>query len=100
MTGAFWLRFAAAFRRLAAPLAWYYGITVGLPLANGAAAAGAAFVQHALVVLLLPPLLVVMAFAVTDILRLAARHIWQLCRSGEYGPVLTGYRITSSRQNR
>jgi exosortase/archaeosortase family protein len=87
-------------RRLAVPVAWYYAITLALPVANGAAAAGAVFVEHALVVLVLPPLLIVMAFAATDILRLAAHHIAQLFRSGAYGPIVKGYCATSSRQNR
>jgi hypothetical protein len=73
------------------PLAWYCVITLGLPIANDAAAAGRAFVRHATVVLVLPPLLVVMAFAAIDILRLAACVIKQLVRSGKYGPVTKGH---------
>ena len=55
---------APAFRRAALPLAWYYGVTLALPFANGAAHAGAAFLTHALVVLLVPPGLIVLASAV------------------------------------
>ena len=49
---------AQAFRRAALPLAWYYAVTLGLPLANGAAQTGAAFVNHAIVVLVAPPMLI------------------------------------------
>jgi hypothetical protein len=47
-------------RRAALPLAAYYAVTLALPLANGAARAGAPFVEHALVVLVVPPVLVVL----------------------------------------
>ena len=53
--------FGGAFRRAALPLGCYYAVTLALPLANGAAAAGSAFVSHALVVLLLPPILIGLA---------------------------------------
>jgi predicted outer membrane lipoprotein len=39
---------------------WYYAVTLALPLANGAAQAGALFVEHALVVLVFPLGLVVL----------------------------------------
>jgi hypothetical protein len=52
-----------AFRRTALPLASYYAITLAVPLANGAAHSGAAFVEHALVVLVVPPIIVVLACA-------------------------------------
>jgi exosortase K len=42
-----------------APLAWYYLITLGIPLANGAR--GAAFVSHAIVVSVVP--LIIVSFA-------------------------------------
>jgi hypothetical protein len=58
-----------AFRRAAPPLAWYYGVTLALPLANGAAQAGAAFVEHALAVLVLPPVVIVLAWATREIAR-------------------------------
>ena len=44
------------FRRAGTPLAFYYAITLALPLANGAG--GAAFLEHALVVLAIPPALI------------------------------------------
>jgi hypothetical protein len=47
-----------AFRRTALPLGWYYAVTLALPLANGAGHAGSTFVGHALVVLVLPPVLI------------------------------------------
>jgi hypothetical protein len=66
-----------AFRRAAAPLAWYYALTLAVPLANGAAQAGAVFVRHALVVVVLPPLLIVLACAVRDIARaIVARDVF------------------------
>lgn len=50
-----------ALRRLALPLAWYYAVTLAIPLANGAVEAGMVFVWHALLVLVVPPLLIVVA---------------------------------------
>ena len=47
-------RVGHAFRRMAVPLVAYYTVTLVLPLANGAAQAGAAFVKHAIVVLVVP----------------------------------------------
>jgi hypothetical protein len=58
-----------AFRHAAPPLGWYYAVTLALPLANGAAQAGAAFVEHALVVLVLPPVLIVVACVTREIAR-------------------------------
>ena len=52
---------AGAFRRVALPLACYYAVTIVLPLANGAGQAGSAFVEHALLVLVVPPVLIVLA---------------------------------------
>ena len=46
------------FLRACTPLAFYYAVTLGLPLANGAG--GVAFVQHALVVLAVPLMLMVL----------------------------------------
>ena len=51
-------RVGHAFRGAAVPLAFYYVVTLALPLANGAAHAGAAFVEHAVAVLLVPPIVV------------------------------------------
>jgi hypothetical protein len=64
---------ARAFRRTAVPLAAYYAITLGLPLANGAARSGA-FVDHALVVLVVPPAVIVLAAVLAGIATLARRR--------------------------
>jgi hypothetical protein len=48
------------FRRTAVPLASYYAVTLALPIANGAVGADA-FLEHALVVLLVPLLIVLLA---------------------------------------
>jgi hypothetical protein len=45
---------AAWARSMAIPLAAYYAITIAVPLANGAEWSDAAFVRHAVVVLLVP----------------------------------------------
>lgn len=55
------------FRRTGVPLAAYYAVTLALPLANGAARSEAAFVEHALVVLVAPAVVVVFACAVHTI---------------------------------
>ena len=47
-----------AFRRAATPLAFYYAVTLALPLANGAG--GPSVLNHALVVLVLPPILILL----------------------------------------
>ena len=47
-----------AFRRAGTPLAFYYAVTLALPLANGAR--GSAFLEHALVVFVVPPALVIL----------------------------------------
>lgn len=60
---------AHAFRRAALPLGWYYAVTLALPLANGAASVSAAFVGHALIVLVVPPMLIVLACAVHAVIR-------------------------------
>jgi hypothetical protein len=59
----FWTAVARAFRGTALPLAAYYSVTLALPLANGAARSGAAFVDHALIVLVVPPAIIVLACA-------------------------------------
>jgi hypothetical protein len=69
MIATVWPAVVQAFRRAATPLVWYYAVTLALPLANGAAYAGAPFVEHALVVLVFPPVLVVMAGAICRIVR-------------------------------
>lgn len=66
-----------AFRRLALPLGCYYAVTLGLPLANGAAQSGAAFVNHAVFVLVVPPILIVLLCAIQT----AALRFAGVCRS-------------------
>jgi hypothetical protein len=68
---------ARAFRRMALPLASYYGVTLVLPITNGAAHAGSAFVVHALVVLVVPLLLIASACAAHG----AARALARVCGS-------------------
>jgi hypothetical protein len=58
---------ARAFRRAALPLGSYYAVTLALPMANGAAQSGTAFVKHAVVVLVLPLLLVALAHGVWSV---------------------------------
>jgi hypothetical protein len=64
-----WRAVVQAFRRVATPLMWYYAVTLALPLANGAAHAGAPFLEHALVVLVFPPVLVVLVGVTGGIVR-------------------------------
>ena len=59
MNGDLTATIARAFRRVALPLAAYYALTVGVPLANGAQLS-ATFVHHTLVVLMVPPIFVVL----------------------------------------
>jgi exosortase K len=47
--------------RMTTPLLWYYGMTLAVPLANGAAGNSAAFVEYALFVLVLPLVFVALA---------------------------------------
>jgi hypothetical protein len=63
-----------AFRRATLPLGWYYAVTLALPLANGATQAGAAFVDHALVVLVVPPILIVLVHVVDIVIRNSCRR--------------------------
>ena len=64
MNRAFRTTVARAFRRTALPLAAYYTVTLAVPLANGAARSGGTFVDHALIVLVLPPALIAIACAI------------------------------------
>jgi hypothetical protein len=57
-------RIACAFRRTALPLAAYYAVTLAVPLVNGAARSGMAFLDHALIVLIMPPLIIALASAI------------------------------------
>jgi hypothetical protein len=68
-----WTALARAFRRAAVPLVAYYAVTVALPVANGAARSGARFVDHALIVLVVPPVMIVLACAV-EWIKTMARH--------------------------
>jgi hypothetical protein len=68
-----------AFRRVALPLAWYYAVTLAIPLANGAAQAGATLTGHALVVLVVP--LILIAFV-------GAAHQLACCAANAFGPRL------------
>jgi hypothetical protein len=68
-------RVARGFRRVALPLASYYAVTLALPLANGAAPSGA-FMEHALAVLIVPPVAIMLACAVHTIARALAR-LWK-----------------------
>jgi hypothetical protein len=60
---------------VALPLAWYYAVTLVLPLANGAARAGPTFGGHALVVLAVPPILIVVAVALHTLIQRTARAV-------------------------
>ena len=79
MSGVRWARVAHAFRRVALPLASYYAVTLALPLANGAAPSGA-FLEHALVVLVVPPIAVILGCAVHTIAHALAR-VWNTTSS-------------------
>jgi hypothetical protein len=64
---------AAALRHAAVPLAAYYAVTVALPLANGAASAGARFAVHAVIVLVVPPAAIVLVCGCYGIARACLR---------------------------
>lgn len=59
----------ATCHRAAAPLVWYYAITLAIPLLNGAGQQGGRFVQHAMIVLAVPPVLIVLARVARDAAR-------------------------------
>jgi hypothetical protein len=86
MSGVRWARVARAFRRVALPLASYYAVTLALPLANGAAPSGA-FMEHALVVLIVPPIAIILGCAVHTIAHALAR-LWNTAsrHRREHGP--------------
>jgi hypothetical protein len=77
---------ARGFRRLALPLAAYYVVTLAVPFANGAARSGMVFVEHALVVIVVPPIVIVLACAVAQLFRSARGFVeilgWSLPRRG------------------
>jgi hypothetical protein len=87
---ALWTAVARAFRRTALPIAAYYTVTLALPLANGAARSGAAFVDHALVVLVVPPAIIVLACTVHTVKRSCCRDPHQFsgnsCLDQDAGP--------------
>jgi hypothetical protein len=56
---------------MALPLASYYVVTLALPLANGAAQSGA-FVEHAAVVLVVPPVAIILACVVYTVAQAVA----------------------------
>ena len=66
---------AHAFRRTALPLVAYYGVTLALPLANGAAS-GVAFGRHALVVVAVPLIVIGLASAISSAWRYGASLRW------------------------
>ncbi len=67
-------RGAVALRQTALPLTAYYAVTLGLPLANGAAGSGAPFLEHAVVVLVVPPVLITLAWAAHQAAHLTCRR--------------------------
>jgi len=74
---------ASAFRRAALPLGCYYTVTLLMPLANGAAQSGVAFVDHALIVLIVPPLVILAFFAAHAALGVLVRT-WSRGRRAQY----------------
>jgi hypothetical protein len=62
-------------RRTCLPLACYYAVTLGLPLVNGAAASGARFVERAIVVLVVPPIVVALAWGISVGAHVAVRAV-------------------------
>lgn len=74
-------RVARAFHRALVPLAAYYAVTLAIPLANGAAQSGAVFFTHALVVLVIPPTIILLACAAD-----AAAHVLACPRRGIRSP--------------
>ena len=69
-----WTAVGNAFRRTALPLLSYYALTLVVPLANGAALSDPAFVRHAVMVLMGPPVAIVFAWAVYSRLRTLCRR--------------------------
>jgi hypothetical protein len=84
-----WTTVAHAFRRTALPLASYYAVTLAVPLANGAAQSGA-FVEHALAVLIVPPVAIILACTVHTITHaLAGTHLTQITLGGMVASLMT-----------
>jgi hypothetical protein len=76
VTGALWATLRQGIRRTALPLATYYAVTLGVPLANGAAPSNPAFVKHAITVLVVPPIAIVLAGAVHATVRSLLMLTW------------------------
>ena len=74
MIGVVMSTFASAVRRLRLPLAVYYGITLALPLANGADWSHVEFLKHALTVAAIPLAMIALAGAVAGCWSAAAAH--------------------------
>lgn len=70
-----------AFQRASTPLAFYYAVTLALPLANGAA--GPSFFEHAIVVLTVPPALIVLFCVIRASVFLPLRHKPRLTQLGQ-----------------
>ena len=66
---------AQALHRLTLPLAAYYAITLGIPILNGAARSGTAFLDHALVVLVVPPTIILLGCVLHTIVRAVVHSI-------------------------
>ena len=64
MSRAPWATLRRGIQRAALPLASYYAVTLGVPLANGAAPSNPAFVKHAMTVVVAPPIAIVLVCAV------------------------------------
>ena len=63
------------YRRAALPLGCYYTMTLLVPLANGASASDAGFVNHAVIVATVPLVLIVLAAVLGGCVQLAARAV-------------------------
>lgn len=74
MSGVRWATVARAFRRMALPLGAYYAVTLALPLANGAASSGA-FLEHAVVVLVVPLIAIILACVVHTVAHTSAAYL-------------------------
>jgi hypothetical protein len=81
MIGMLRIRIGRAFRRTALPLAVYYVMTLAVPLANGAARSRLAFLEHALVVLVVPPIVIVLVCAGVLLFTTVRDRVLQLQRS-------------------
>ena len=79
MIGRLTTTIAHGFCRTALPLGAYYGVTLAIPIANGAAQSGAIFVEHALIVLVVPPVAIVLACTVHAIGHVLLEHEARRC---------------------